>query len=112
MSNIETYPANQLEIAWLYLQKAVREAATAEKIYNEKVCDVHFITDKQLNYKGALLNIEPHLIIDTHRFCLHADINEYHNKQTTRKIPDDVKELVISLDKIAQKAYNESKNKI
>jgi hypothetical protein len=112
MSDIEKYPENGLEMAWMYLRKSVREDESAEKIYNEKVCDVHFITDKQLNYKGALLNIEPHLIIDTHRFCLHADINEYYNKQSTRKVPADVKELVISLDKIAQKAYNDSKNKV
>jgi hypothetical protein len=99
-------PSVWINIALKYL----KEAESAEKFYKEEVWDVDYITDKKLVYNGAFLHINPHLMIDTHHFCMHAVVGD-NRQEVKRKIPDNVKEKVTSLDKIAQKAYNESKTK-
>ncbi len=100
-------PSLWINIAIKYL----KEADSAEEIYNEEVWDAHYIVDKKHNYNGAFLHINPHLMIDTHHFCMHAVVGD-NRQEVKRKIPDSLKETVIALDKIAQNAYNESKNKV
>jgi hypothetical protein len=89
--------------------KYLREANSAEEFYKEEIWESNYITDKSLNYAGAFLHINPHLMIDTHHFCIRAVVVG-DKKEVIRKIPDDLKQLGIALDKIAQKAYNENKS--
>jgi hypothetical protein len=96
-----------INIAFKYL----KEADSAEEIYNEEVWKTSYITDNEFNYNGAFLHINPHLMIDTHHFCMRAIVGD-DKKEVKRKIPDSLKETVIALDKIAQKAYNENQNKV
>ena len=90
--------------------KYLKEADSAEEIYKEEVWETSYITDNKFNYNGAFLHINPHLMIDTHHFCMRAIVGD-DKKEVKRNIPDSLQETVIALDKIAQKAYNESKTK-
>ena len=115
MSDIEKYPTSYPAIEHYLLHMAelyLRQAESAEIFYNEKVCDVHFITDKKLNYKSALLNINPNLIINTHHSYVHALMKAHPNDEYCYKLSSDVEEMLIALDKIAHKDYNESRGKL
>lgn len=103
-----TDPYLWIKIALKYL----READSAEEFYNEEVVDICYITDKKLNYKGAFLHINQHLIIDTRHSCIRVVDSRADGQEFKTDIPNNLQEtLVMSLDNIARKAYNESKGK-
>lgn len=100
-------PSVWINIALKYL----KDAASAEEFYNEEVWADSYITDRKfgyLDYSSAYLHINQHLMIDTHSFCIRAVVGN-DKKAVTRKIPENLKEKVIALDKIIHKAYNENK---
>jgi len=81
-----------------------------DEFYKQEIEDIKYITNSDLNYSSALLYINSELYIDTDKCCVYQyGVCDLGYKKA---IPKTLKDKVDYLNELAQKAYNESKNKV